>query len=61
LDWLRHVGFDFSVLSEFRDCLIEDELLQKPMILIRPGLKKFAESPEDQQLDAVKWIWSCPQ
>jgi hypothetical protein len=52
LDWLRHVGFDFSVLSEFRDCLTEDKLLQKPMS--QPGLKKFTESPEDQQLDAVK-------
>jgi len=55
------VGFDFSVLSEFREWLIKDELLQKLMILIKPDLKKFAESPEGQPLEVVKWIWSCPQ
>jgi hypothetical protein len=61
LDWLRRVGFDFSVLNEFRDWLIEAELLQKPIILINLGLKKFAESPEEQQVEVVQWIGSCPQ
>ena len=61
LDCLRRVGFDFSPLSEFRDRLIEDELLQKPIIVINLGLKKFAESPEEPEVKVVQWIGSRPQ
>ena len=50
LDWLRLVGFDFSVLSEFRDCLIEDELLQKPMILINLGRRNSPKARQNIRL-----------
>lgn len=61
LGCLRRVGFDFSLLSEFQDRLIEDELMQKPIKVINLGLKKFAESPEEPEVKVVQRIGSCPQ
>ena len=45
----------------YRDWLIEDELLQQPIIMINLGLKKFAERPEEQQVELLQWIGSSPQ
>ena len=37
-----------------------DELLQKPMIAINLGLKKFAESLEEQQVEVLQVDWIPP-
>ena len=37
-----------------------DDLLQKPMIVINLGLKKFAESLEEQQVEVVQVDWVPP-
>ncbi len=37
-----------------------DELLQKPIIVINLGLKKFAESLEEQQVEVVQVDWVPP-
>ena len=37
-----------------------DDLLHKPIIVINLGLKKFAESLEDQQVEVVQVDWVPP-
>ncbi len=37
-----------------------DELLQKPIIVINLGLKKFAESMEEQRVEVVQVDWVPP-
>jgi hypothetical protein len=37
-----------------------DELLQKPIVVINLGLKKFAESLEEQQVEVVQVDWIPP-
>jgi hypothetical protein len=37
-----------------------DELLQEPIIVINLGLKKFAESLEEQQVEVVQVDWVPP-
>ena len=37
-----------------------DKLLQKPMVVINLGLKKFAESLEEQQVEVVQVDWVPP-
>jgi hypothetical protein len=37
-----------------------DDLLQKPIIVINLGLKKFAESLEEQQVEVVQVDWVPP-
>jgi hypothetical protein len=37
-----------------------DELFQKPIIVINLGLKKFAESLEEQQVEVVQVDWVPP-
>ncbi len=37
-----------------------DELLQKPIVVINLGLKKFAESVEEQQVEVVQVDWVPP-
>jgi hypothetical protein len=37
-----------------------DDLLQKPVIVINLGLKKFAESLEEQQVEVVQVDWVPP-
>ena len=37
-----------------------DELLQKPVVVINLGLKKFAESLEEQQVEVVQVDWVPP-
>ena len=37
-----------------------DELLQKPIVVINLGLKKFAESLEEQQVEVVQVDWVPP-
>ncbi len=37
-----------------------DDLLQKPIIAINLGLKKFAESLEEQQVEVVQVDWVPP-
>lgn len=37
-----------------------NELLQKPIIVINLGLKKFAESLEEQQVEVVQVDWAPP-
>ena len=36
------------------------ELLEKPIIVINLGLKKFAESLEEQKVDVVQVDWVPP-
>ena len=37
-----------------------DDLLQKPLIVINLGLKKFAESLEERQVEVVQVDWVPP-
>ena len=37
-----------------------DRLLQEPLVVINLGLKKFAESLEDQQVEVVQVDWIPP-
>ena len=37
-----------------------DKLLQKPIVVINLGLKKFAESLEAQQVEVVQVDWVPP-
>ena len=37
-----------------------DELLHKPLVVINLGLKKFAESLEDQKVENVQVDWIPP-
>ena len=37
-----------------------NELLQKPMVVINLGLKKFSESLEEQQVEVVQVDWVPP-
>jgi hypothetical protein len=37
-----------------------DELLQKPIIVINMGLKKFAGSLDEQQVEVVQVDWTPP-
>ena len=37
-----------------------DELLQEPIVVINLGLKKFAESVEEQQVEVVQVDWVPP-
>jgi hypothetical protein len=37
-----------------------DELLQTPIVVINLGLKKFAESMEEQQVEVVQVDWVPP-
>jgi len=37
-----------------------DELLQKPVVVINLGLKKFAESLEEQGVEVVQVDWIPP-
>ncbi len=37
-----------------------NELLQKPIIVINLGLKKFAESLEKQQVEVIQVDWVPP-
>jgi hypothetical protein len=37
-----------------------DELLQKPLVVINLGLKKFAESLEEQKVEVVQVDWIPP-
>ena len=37
-----------------------DSLLQEPLVVINLGLKKFAESLEDQQVEVVQVDWVPP-
>jgi hypothetical protein len=37
-----------------------NELLQKPLVVINLGLKKFAESVEEQQVEVVQVDWVPP-
>ena len=37
-----------------------DDLLQKPIIVINLGLRKFAESLEEQQVEVVQVDWVPP-
>jgi len=37
-----------------------DELLQKPVVVINLGLKKFAESVEEQRVEVVQVDWVPP-
>ncbi len=37
-----------------------DDLLQKPIIVINLGLKKFADSLEEQQVEVVQVDWVPP-
>jgi len=37
-----------------------DEMLQKPVVVINLGLKKFAESLEEQQVEVVQVYWVPP-
>ena len=37
-----------------------DELLLKPVVVINLGLKKFAESLEEQQVEVVQVDWIPP-
>ena len=39
---------------------IINELFQKPMIVVNLGLKKFAESLEEQKVDVVQVDWVPP-
>jgi len=34
-----------------------DEMLQKPIVVINMGLKKFAESLEEQKVEVVQVDW----
>lgn len=36
------------------------ELLAKPLVVINIGLKQFAESLEEQQVDVVQVDWTPP-
>lgn len=37
-----------------------DEMLQKPIVVINLGLKKFAESLEEQKVEVVQVDWIPP-
>ncbi len=37
-----------------------DEMLQKPLVVINLGLKKFAESLEEQKVEVVQVDWIPP-
>jgi DNA-binding TFAR19-related protein (PDSD5 family) len=37
-----------------------DEMLQKPLIIINLGLKKFAESLEEQKVEVIQVDWVPP-
>ena len=37
-----------------------DELLQKPIVVINLGLKNFADSLEEQQVEVVQVDWVPP-
>jgi len=37
-----------------------DELLHEPLVVINLGLKKFAESLEEQQVEVVQVDWVPP-
>jgi DNA-binding TFAR19-related protein (PDSD5 family) len=37
-----------------------DEMLQKPLIVINLGLKKFAESLEEQKVEVIQVDWIPP-
>ena len=37
-----------------------DEILRKPIVVINLGLKKFAESLEEQQVEVVQVDWLPP-
>ncbi len=37
-----------------------DELLQKPLVVINLGLKKFAENLEEQEVEVVQVDWIPP-
>ena len=37
-----------------------DELLHKPIVVINMGLKKFAESLEEQEIEVVQVDWVPP-
>jgi hypothetical protein len=37
-----------------------DEMLQKPIIVINLGLRKFTESLEEQQVEVVQVDWVPP-
>jgi len=37
-----------------------DELFQQPIVVINLGLKKFAESLEEQQVEVVQVDWIPP-
>ncbi len=37
-----------------------DELLQKPIVVLNLGLKKFAESLEEQQVEVLQVDWLPP-
>ena len=39
---------------------IINELFQKPMIVVNLGLKKFAESLEEQKVEVVQVDWVPP-
>ena len=38
-----------------------NELLQRPMVVINLGLKKFAESLEEQEVEIVQVDWIPPE
>jgi DNA-binding TFAR19-related protein (PDSD5 family) len=37
-----------------------DKLLQKPLVVINLGLKKFAESLEEQKVEVIQVDWVPP-
>jgi DNA-binding TFAR19-related protein (PDSD5 family) len=37
-----------------------DEMLQKPLIVINLGLKEFAESLEEQEVEVIQVDWVPP-
>ncbi|MCJ7585126.1 MAG: hypothetical protein MUO30_10210 [Anaerolineales bacterium] len=37
-----------------------DKLLQKPLVVINLGLKKFAESLEEQKVEVIQVDWIPP-
>ena len=58
----RHISVVTLLSADYEDAMKTkvDELLHKPLVVINLGLKKFAESLEEQKVEVVRVDWVPP-
>ena len=58
----QHISVVTLLSAEWEDPMQSkvDELLHKPLVVINLGLKKFAESLEEQKVEVVQVDWIPP-